>query len=208
MPLSISPPPSRAHALFGPLALELPKPLSFHFAVSPISGLPAFVPRSTVAAVKCCLPDGVVWTPDIQRMMEGLGRVASAQDWLHLQWDPRSSHEETRHGKKVLERAFRSNRFPIWYIGVTSNPLLRWSERFEPARPAHSERFDGMILLQTVSSGSCAVHAEKEMIKFVRELTRGQCLNVGDGGEHLARAPQHPPACYFVYACYARLLRS
>ena len=63
-----------------------------------ISGLPAFVPRSVVAVVKGCLHDGVLWTPDIQRMMEGLGRVAPAQDWLHLQWDPRSSHDETSHG--------------------------------------------------------------------------------------------------------------
>ena len=176
--------------------------------MSPISGLPAFVPRSVVAVVKGCLHDGVLWTLDIQRMMEGLGRVAPAQDWLHLQWNPRSSHEETCHGKKVLMKALRSTRFPIWYIGVTSDPLLRWSERFEPARPAHSERFDGMILLQVVSSGSCAAHAEKEMIKFVREFARGQCLNVGDGGEHIARSPQDPLACLCVYACYARLLRS
>ena len=90
--------PSRAHALFGPLALELPKPLSFHVAVSPISGKLAFVTRSTVDAVKICLLDGVDWTLAIQRMMEGLGRVAPAQDWLHLQWNPRSSHDETSHG--------------------------------------------------------------------------------------------------------------
>ena len=65
-----------------------------------------------------------------------------------------------------------------------------------------------MILLQVVSSGSCAVNAEKEMIKFARLFTRVHCLNVGDGGEHIARAPQDPPDCLFVYACYARLLRS
>ena len=155
--------------------------------------------------------DGVVWTLDIQRMMEGLGRVAPAQDWLHLQWNPRSSQDETSHGFKVLEKAFRSNLSSFWYIGVTGDPLRRWSERFEPARPAHSERFDGMILLQVVSSASCAVYAEKSMIEFARRcahLHHQQCLNVGDGGEHIARAPQDPFACLFVYACYARLLRS
>ena len=89
---------SRAHALFGPPALDLPTPLSFHFAESPSSGLPAFVPRSIVADVKGCLLDGVVWTPDIQSIMEGVGRVAPAQDWLQLQWNPRSSHDETSHG--------------------------------------------------------------------------------------------------------------
>ena len=139
--------------------------------------------------------------------MDRLGRTDRGEDWLHLQWDPRSSHEETSHGKKVLEKAFRSNLSSFWYIGVTGDPLRRWSERFEPARPAHSERFDGMILLQVVSSGSSAVNAEKEMIKFARLFTRVHCLNVGDGGEHIARAPQDPPACLFVYACYALLLR-
>lgn len=200
--------PRQARALFGPPALDLPTPFSFHFGRSPFSGLPSFfVPRCPVEAVKACLPDGVVWTPDIQRTMERLGREARGQDWLHLQWDPRSSHDETRHGKKVLEKAFRSNLGPFWYIGVTGDPLRRWYERFELARPAHSERFDGMILLQVVSSGGCAVYAEKEMIEFARLRTRGSCLNVGDGGEHIARAPRDPPACLFVYACYARLLR-
>ena len=68
----------------------------------------------------------------------------------------------------------------------------------------------GMILLQVVSSASCAVYAEKSMIEFARRcahLHHQQCLNVGDGGEHIARAPQDPPVFLFVYACYARLLR-
>ena len=82
----------------------------------------------------------------------------------------------------------RNDQFKAELRGVTGNLLRRWSERVEPARPAHSERFDGMMLLQVVSSGNCAVNAKKEMIKFVRLFTRGHGRNVGAGGDPIPTA--------------------
>ena len=60
-----------------------------------------------------------------------------------------------------------------YYVGICSDPLLRWSE----GASRHSDRFDGMIVVSDAATASL----EERVIAACQGSLR--CLNVGRGGE-------------------------
>ena len=59
-----------------------------------------------------------------------------------------------------------------YYVGICSDPLLRWSEGVS----RHSDRFDGMIVVSDAATASL----EERVIAACQGSLR--CLNVGRGG--------------------------
>ena len=199
---------------FGPPALAAP-PLRIAPYLCPTSGwpslgIPALHPMLQDHHLRASLPrDFTAWNTGIKGMLWRLQGYAERHPEMKLQWSGNSMHDRG-HCERVVRRFCHAGMGPVLYVGVTSDPVRRWEERFEPGAPAHVERYDGMVLVQVADNPQVAADMEKHLIAWCREhrpRDGGMVVaNIGPGGEHVPRRSTGGIA-YFSYVNYAKVLR-
>ena len=95
-----------------------------------------------------------------------------------------------QHCNTMVNSILRKNSDTNFYIGVAENPVRRWSD-------CHHRRFHTMYLLGFANNGSVLARVETRLIEQPRNLL-ANCVNIGLGGEHVARKST---TTKFLYVC-------
>ena len=95
-----------------------------------------------------------------------------------------------QHCNNMVNSILNKNSDTNFYIGVAENPVRRWSD-------GHHRRFRTMYLLGFANNGSVLARVETRLIEQPRNLL-ANCVNIGPGGEHVARKST---TTKFLYVC-------
>ena len=136
---------------------------------------------------------------DVDRQLDDIDnantKVSIRYEQLHT--DLQLSEKDLfQHCNNMVNSILRQNSDTNFYIGVAENPLRRWSEE-----NGHHLRFHTMYLLGFANNGSVLARVETRLIEQPRNLL-ANCVNIGPGGEHVARKST---TTKFLYVCISWL---
>ena len=128
---------------------------------------------------------------EVDRQLDHIDKNLNSIIYEQLHDDLQLSEKDLfQHCNTMVNSILNKNSDTNFYIGVAENPVRRWSD-------CHHRRFRTMYLLGFANNGSVLARVETRLIEQPRNLL-ANCVNIGPGGEHVARKST---TTKFLYVC-------
>jgi hypothetical protein len=97
----------------------------------------------------------------------------------------------------IRDRVARADMGLRFYVGITEDPVLRFTEPCEGNMLSHSDRYASMTIVQEALSSRETAATEREVIARCEVEFPYRCNNVASGGQSASGGSPH-----YVYVCW------